>query len=79
MKLQLSAGVLQLATPSTATLVFKTFDFPGWEVYVNGNVAQKSTHFPYGLLQTELPPGSTRSLLPSEIRLFARLAKLFPS
>lgn len=57
MKLQLSAGLLQLATPSTATLVFKTFDFPGWEVYVNGNVAQKSTHFPYGLLQTELPPG----------------------
>ncbi len=49
---------LRFSTPSSATLVFKTFYFPGWQATLNGTPVSLSAHPPYGLLRLPAPPGT---------------------
>jgi hypothetical protein len=53
--------VLHFTTPSTATLVFKTFYFPGWQATLDGIPVSLSAHPPYGLLRLDAPPGTHKA------------------
>jgi len=53
-----SASVVAQATlDSPATLVFYTYDFPGWQATVDGLSVPHRTQPPYGLISLDVPAG----------------------
>jgi len=49
---------LHFTAPASATLVFRTFYFPGWKAMLNGSPVALSVQPPYGLLRLDVPPGT---------------------
>ncbi|MDW8054688.1 MAG: 6-pyruvoyl-tetrahydropterin synthase-related protein [Anaerolineae bacterium] len=68
---------LRVAAPQTATLVFKTFYFPGWSAYVDGTRASLSVCPPYGVLQVDMPPGDHEVVIAFESTPPRQLAEAF--
>jgi hypothetical protein len=51
------SGVAEIWTPEGSELVYQTFDFPGWQVKVDGQVTSHRRSGPLGLIAIDLPPG----------------------
>ena len=49
--------VVQATLDSPATVVFYTYDFPGWRATVDGEPVAHRTHPPYGLIAVDVPAG----------------------
>jgi hypothetical protein len=47
----------QATLDSPATVVFYTYDFPGWQATVDGQIVSHRTHRPYGLIAVDVPAG----------------------
>jgi hypothetical protein len=57
---------MRVRSPQGTTLLFYTYYFPGWQVYVDGQRLPESALEivpPYGLLAVEVPPGEHHVLL----------------
>jgi hypothetical protein len=52
---------LHFTTPTSATLIFRTFYFPGWQATLNGAPVALSAQPPHGLLRLDAPPGTHRA------------------
>ncbi len=48
-------GVVEMATPGVVQI--RVYDFPGWQVRIDGQPVPHRTSPPYGLIQVEVPAG----------------------
>lgn len=51
-------GVVEMATPGTVQI--RVYDFPGWQVRVDGRPVPHRTSPPYGLIEVDVPAGRHR-------------------
>lgn len=50
----------EVAVTTPATVQVRVYDYPGWQVRVNGQLISHRTSSPYGLVEVEIPPGRHR-------------------
>ena len=51
------SDIIQVTAQTPVTVQFYTYDYPGWQVELNGQPLQHRPEPPFGLITVDLPPG----------------------